>query len=571
VKADRGRWSFTGWGVLERHSWPLILSKNIGIDAQSPETVRSSFERCARKLGLKVDEAAALSGEGLRELPPVQGVLNWLADRDEFDTEWLVVIDNADDTEWDVEEIVPQGPRGNIIVTSQHSQPPRFLNKHCARTEVGVMEPVEARALLLKHVQDSGEPESSEVAALIDQVVGRLERLALAVDLAGAYVAEGMESANGYHTIDDALIVVLRQYLVDYDRHQDDLLKHPSFYKLSSYNKTVWTVWDKSLATIETKYPKLHVNHLLTLLAYFDRGNIQDELFRLASVGFQVTKETLRLSDTQIPEWLEQFLTSDGQEWDDFHYRKAVEQLMRYGLLQRVEAAKEGTWRGVTMHSLVQWQAKCQMGTRAWRLWPFVFLTAAAYQINQEKSRPQFRRYLPTHLAAISTSDYSLSQVCEDLNDEGLFELLSWHVIAEVYHNEGRWKEAEELFVQVVETSLRVLGQEHPDTLASMNNLASTYWNQGRLKEAEELEVQVMETRKRVLGQEHPSTLTSMANLASTYWNQGRLKEAEELNVQVMETMKRVLGQEHPDTLASMGNLALTYKNQGRWKEAEYR
>src|SRR5947209_3483605 len=97
-----------------------------------------------------------------------------------------------------------------------------------------------------------------------------------------------------------------------------------------------------------------------------------------------------------------------------------------------------------------------------------------------------------------------------------------------------------------METSLssRVRGQEHPDTLTSMANLTSTYRNQGRWKEAEELEVQVMETRKRVLGQEHPSTLTSMANLASTYMNQGRWKEAEELDVQVMETRKRVLGAE---------------------------
>ena len=61
--------------------------------------------------------------------------------------------------------------------------------------------------------------------------------------------------------------------------------------------------------------------------------------------------------------------------------------------------------------------------------------------------------------------------------------------------------------------------QEHPDTLTSIANLASTFWSQGRWTEAEELEVQVMETKKRVLGQEHPSTLTSIINLASTFWN----------------------------------------------------
>ncbi len=75
-----------------------------------------------------------------------------------------------------------------------------------------------------------------------------------------------------------------------------------------------------------------------------------------------------------------------------------------------------------------------------------------------------------------------------------------------------------------------------------MANLASTYWNQGRWDEAEKLEVQVMETTKRVLGEEHPDTLTSMANLASTYRNQGRWDEAEKLEVQVMETTKEGAG-----------------------------
>jgi hypothetical protein len=52
----------------------------------------------------------------------------------------------------------------------------------------------------------------------------------------------------------------------------------------------------------------------------------------------------------------------------------------------------------------------------------------------------------------------------------------------------------------VIETRTRVLGQEHPDTLISIGNLALTYRNQGRWKEAEELEVLVVETRTRVLG-----------------------------------------------------------------------
>ena len=83
------------------------------------------------------------------------------------------------------------------------------------------------------------------------------------------------------------------------------------------------------------------------------------------------------------------------------------------------------------------------------------------------------------------------------------------------------------------------LGEEHPDTLSSMANLAATYWKQGRWKEAEDLQVQVMQTSLRRIGQEHPSTLSSMANLAATYRKQGQWKEAEKLDVQVMQTRKR--------------------------------
>jgi tetratricopeptide (TPR) repeat protein len=147
--------------------------------------------------------------------------------------------------------------------------------------------------------------------------------------------------------------------------------------------------------------------------------------------------------------------------------------------------------------------------------------------------------------------------------------LTSMNNLSVIYTNQGRWDEAEDLEKQVIEARQRVLGKEHPSTLTSLGNLASVYRNQGRWQEAEVLEAQALSTFQQVLGNKHPSTLTIMANLASTYRNQGRWKEAEDLEVQAMETRKRVLGAEHPSTLTSMGNLASTYSNQGRWKDAE--
>ena len=61
-----------------------------------------------------------------------------------------------------------------------------------------------------------------------------------------------------------------------------------------------------------------------------------------------------------------------------------------------------------------------------------------------------------------------------------------------------------------------------------------------------------METRKRVLGEEHPSTLTSMNSLAFTFKHQGRNKEVISLMEKCFNLRKQVLGPQHPYTTSSL-------------------
>ena len=68
-------------------------------------------------------------------------------------------------------------------------------------------------------------------------------------------------------------------------------------------------------------------------------------------------------------------------------------------------------------------------------------------------------------------------------------------ILAWIYRQQGRWKEAEKLEVQVLEIIKKELGQEHVDTLNSMYCLAETYSNQEWFKEAQELLVQVLKIR----------------------------------------------------------------------------
>ena len=70
--------------------------------------------------------------------------------------------------------------------------------------------------------------------------------------------------------------------------------------------------------------------------------------------------------------------------------------------------------------------------------------------------------------------------------------------------NQGRWKEAEELQLQVKDARFRVLGAEHPDTLQAIGDLAVMYSNTGQWGVGGG-GVQMRNTRLGALGEEHPS------------------------------------------------------------------
>jgi len=135
--------------------------------------------------------------------------------------------------------------------------------------------------------------------------------------------------------------------------------------------------------------------------------------------------------------------------------------------------------------------------------------------------------------------------------------------------SQGRYREAEEMDILILEENKKEFGLEHPETLESMGSLASTYEDQGRLDEAEELDRHVLEIRKKQLGPEHRVTLTSMSNLASIYEKQGRLREAENLALEVFETRQKVFGPDDDETLDSMAQLGSIYIELEQWERAE--
>jgi tetratricopeptide (TPR) repeat protein len=137
------------------------------------------------------------------------------------------------------------------------------------------------------------------------------------------------------------------------------------------------------------------------------------------------------------------------------------------------------------------------------------------------------------------------------------------------YSQQGKWDEAEELQLRVLEICSRVLSDEDPIMLNGMSNLTTMYLKQQRYGEAEELQERHVRLCTRVLGDEHVETLNSISKLSITYLAQERWKDAERLKLHVKEIRERVLGEDHPDTLDAIAGLATTYSMQGQWKEAE--
>ena len=302
---------------------------------------------------------------------------------------------------------------------------------------------------------------------------------------------------------------------------------------------------------------------ILHTFAFLHYENIMEAILERAAGACQESShgDNVRCHLSQMASYPScQLLQLDKEgSWDALFFRKGIRVLLSFSLVKR---GPSGTVYSV--HPLVHSWSQDRMSKLDFKnmCYSASALLSCSITLQFTSHDYAFCQTLIPHINA-NYQYAAAAGVIKAYNED------ECENFALVYGESGYWKEAEKLYVQVMETRKRVLGEEHPDTLKGIVNLASTYWKQGYLKEAEELEVHVMKISLKVLGKEHLDTLTSMGNLASTYQNQGQWKEAEQLEVQVLETRKRVLEVEHPHTLKSMGNLASTYRHQGRWKEAQ--
>jgi tetratricopeptide (TPR) repeat protein/class 3 adenylate cyclase len=143
------------------------------------------------------------------------------------------------------------------------------------------------------------------------------------------------------------------------------------------------------------------------------------------------------------------------------------------------------------------------------------------------------------------------------------------HYIARALSRQGRYAEAETEYRVVLKIKENVLGPEHPDTLKTRNNLANVLDDEGKYAEAEAEFRTVLRLEQKVLGPEHPDTLVIRSNLATVLDSEGKYAEEEVENRTVLKLEQKVLGPEHPDTLSTRNNLGNVLEEEGKYAEAE--
>ncbi|KAJ5893859.1 hypothetical protein N7495_005550 [Penicillium taxi] len=494
-------------------------------------TLLQSFSSILPQLPGQSQTSEVIGDEELEQR--ARQVLQWLAD--DGNSRWLIIFDNIDQYSpidsgarkaYDIGKFFPAADHGSIIITS------RLL----ALTELGESIPIhkldstEAIQLLLKN---SGLSTNNTMK----NPENRLDTLALAKHLDGLPLAIVIAAAFMRQTGTS-----IAQYLEYYQQSWSDLQSKSGPMRQYMQGNMLET-WMISYREIQNRAP--NAAKLLLLLAYFDNRDIWYELVESAS------------NSLDVPSWLERIISSE------LTFKDYVKPLIEFSLLETKQ--QEGSY---AMHPVVQdwcfYIASTEKNMTPSQLSELVLISVGwAVPSDSERNYSKRQRRLIPHANVILLGKFH----GENVSIWGAF-----HRLGDLYSDQGKLKEAEEMYQRALAGKEKALGPDHTSTLDTVNNLGNLYRDQGKLKEAEEMYQRALAGYEKALGLQHEThapTLNTVNNLGLLYSDQGKLKEAEEMYQRALAGKEKALGPDHTSTLDTVNNLGLLYSDQGKLKEAE--
>ena len=160
------------------------------------------------------------------------------------------------------------------------------------------------------------------------------------------------------------------------------------------------------------------------------------------------------------------------------------------------------------------------------------------------------------------------TSVNSQFEDQPLVKSDIHFVIGDTYVGLGQLQDAEPHLIEALTLRRHVLGNDHQNTLAAINNMGGLYLRQGKYDQAMPYFVEDMESSRRIFGDDHPETWTALGAMTDILYAKGQYDEAMSMASETLEGRRRVLGQEHPDTLGSINKVANLCFKLGRIDDA---
>ncbi|KAI1753536.1 P-loop containing nucleoside triphosphate hydrolase protein [Xylaria castorea] len=518
------------------------------VDADTKASFTKDYQLIARKLGL----ATTLNGEDL---------LRAVRERIEEIPNWVLVLDNADDltlfgviqskhpspsaSRLNLNTFIPRGPIGTILWTSRDRQIAGSLVNAGRAIHILQMTFNEAETLL-NTVKNEKTKEDEHEAVI--ELLAELDHLPLAISQAAAYMRRTSTS------VEDYLLEIQRNKLrilgrSEYDQHRRE-----------QASNSVLETWDISVQYLrnenELTYDVLHS------LAFVDNQNIPFDLIR----------EAARLNSERTTQPYPSSNHDKESEDDNFEVIEVITRLCEFSFLSIRTLDQKGQKKSYDMHKLVQEAGryrlqKCEDLTK-----DHAYFAKAAFRITSHLFPSYNARTWNDHIWERCEQYLAHAQQAGTWVEPYEVELEVARLLTNVFgylYDRGRVREMEPVIKKAFYFRQKMLGEQHPDTIYSMDQLASTYNIQANYEEAEKLYRQVLHLREKVLGKKHPHTLSSMNDLGMIFKCQGKYEEAETLHRQTLQLNEKILGKKHPHTLGSINNLGSVLICQIKYEEAE--
>ncbi|MCJ1322429.1 hypothetical protein MMC15_007777 [Xylographa vitiligo] len=517
---------------------------------------------------------------------------------------WFMVIDNADDMSLFYPEKdtvgkegsalarqLPISSGGKILITTRDSRVAERLTNRKAPIKVYPMTLVEATHLLCSKL-----PDDERFQAEVEELIGELGFLPLAITQAAAFMAENFLTVTEY-------LMLLKKTEADFKDFISHGLEDPR--RDVESESSIMRTWKLSFDHIEKQKPR--AAEMLYFMAVIDRQRIPKSLLRknnekeIEFVTALGTLQAFSLVNTQ-----------KGGEFVELH---RLVQLSTQTWLELQDALD--VWQRVAVLVLANRfpSASFQSREKCETLLPHVQVALA--NAPDVESTKLYRAQLLDAVAWYDievkgqwASGYTKARAALSLYEEMLQEdddelIRSQNVLASAMSYVARSAEAEALLRQALgnsknqnthvmiirnlsavlfvarklegaaefaieawEADDKLHGPDHELTITDMFNLANIRNLQGNHKEAGHLYQKTLAFREKDLGPDHPDTLINVDALGSNMRSEGRFEEAEAMHRKALAARTKQLGPKHTDTLISMDNLSLVLANQGRLTES---